>query len=322
MAAYGRVLVVCRELSWLFLGVVVDWRNLVADENVWLNQHYSEGREGRSIEKIVLHHNAGVLSVQDCWNVWQSRQASAHYQVDVNGRVGQLVHDYDTAWHSGDWETNLRSIGIEHSNSGGAAEGWPVSGATVESGAHLVAALCLAYELGRPAWGVNVFPHQSFQSTACPGVLAGGLRDAYMARAGEWYDAMAVGQDAVPSSGGGESWRLEVDGVWGAHTARRFREVLRVPLDCPWGTALEAMRYALSWQLDAYKLRAAIGREDLNGASEGEVWGAFQAWYNASGIPEGHRIAVDGVYGPETVEAVQVTLNNSWAGSRGFGVRP
>ncbi|GAA2184925.1 hypothetical protein GCM10009785_34700 [Brooklawnia cerclae] len=164
-----------------------DWDNLIADVDKIIGVHYSAGREGRSISKIVLHHNAGTLTVDQCYDVWQTREASAHYQVETSGRVGQLVNDSDTAWHSGDWETNLTSIGIEHANAT-LAPGWTISEATLDNGAHLVAALCHHYGLGRPAWGVNVFPHSQFSSTSCPGAIAGAQNAAYMARAQAYYD--------------------------------------------------------------------------------------------------------------------------------------
>lgn len=172
-----------------------DWKNLVASENRWLTRHYTPGRAGNKIDKIVIHHNAGRLSVLDCYNVWQTREASAHYQVDVNGHIGQLVHDWDTAWHAGNGAANRTSIGIEHANSGGAPD-WPISDATVENGAHLVAAICHKYGLGRPKWMVNVFPHYHFSATACPAQLARGLNSRYMSRAQAWYDAMAQGASA------------------------------------------------------------------------------------------------------------------------------
>lgn len=58
----------------------------------------------------------------------------------------------------------------------------------LDNGAHLVAALCRLYGLGRPAWGVNVFPHRRFCSTSCPGQIYGSQRDAYIQRAQAWYD--------------------------------------------------------------------------------------------------------------------------------------
>ena len=40
--------------------------------------------------------------------------ASSHYVVARNGRIIQLVHLSDIAWHAGNWRTNEQSVGIEH----------------------------------------------------------------------------------------------------------------------------------------------------------------------------------------------------------------
>lgn len=169
----------------------MDWTNLIADENWWMEKHFTPGRGGRRITKTVIHHNAGRLSIKGCYDVWQTRQASAHYQVDADGRIGQYVHDSDTAWHAANNDANATSIGIEHANSGDASS--PVTSETLEAGAHLVAAIHRHYDLGRPAWLVNVFPHNHYTSTGCPGHLAGSQNSAYMARAQAWYDAMGSG---------------------------------------------------------------------------------------------------------------------------------
>ena len=214
---------------------MVDWNGVDADVNVWINKHFSTGREGRNINKLIVHHNAGVnLSTQDCANIWQTREASAHYQVESNGRIGQLVHDWDTSWNAGDWEANLTSIGIEHANISGPPN-WDVSEATRENGAHLVAALCKRYDLGRPAWGVNVFPHDYFQSTACPGTLYGTIKggpdykDSYIRRAQQWYDAMVGGGGAAPAPAPAPaskpSGKLDVDGWLGSATWDKWASV-------------------------------------------------------------------------------------------------
>lgn len=170
----------------------MDWNNCIADKTRLLTKHYNAGRSGASIQYIVVHHNAGVnLTVDDCWNIWQNRQASAHYQVQSDGLIGQLVNDWDTAWHAGDWNANCRSIGIEHANN--CAGPWTISDQALEAGAHLVAALCKLYGLGRPTWLGNVFPHKYFQATQCPGEIAGSQNAQYMARAQAWYDAMVNG---------------------------------------------------------------------------------------------------------------------------------
>lgn len=170
------------------------WETLDADKVKIINTHFTPGRSGNPIRYIVVHHNCGNLTTEDCYNVWQTREASAHYQVEANGTVGQLVWDKDTAWHAGNWNANLESIGIEHADD--STSPWHISDATLDNGAHLVAALCKYYKLGRPQWGVNVFPHSHFSATACPASIAGNQRDAYMAKAQAYYDSMTGSKPA------------------------------------------------------------------------------------------------------------------------------
>lgn len=172
----------------------MDWENLQPDVYKLLSTHYTEGRSGATIDKIIVHYNAGDLTVEGCYSVWQTRPASAHYQVESGGRIGQFVNDWDTAWHAGDWNANITSIGIEHANKTGGY----ITDKCLDAGAHLVAALCKYYGLGRPEWLKNVFPHKYFQATACPGQIYGAQKDAYIQRAQEWYDAM-TGTKPAPS---------------------------------------------------------------------------------------------------------------------------
>lgn len=168
-----------------------DWYTVQPDVVKLMNKHFTKGRT-RKLRYITLHHMAGVGDVAQCWQWWQTRAASAHYAVAPDGEVGQLVWDRDTAWSNGDSVSNAESITIEHSNLAGAGEDWPISSKTLEEGAHLVAALCRFYELGRPQYGVNVRTHDEFYGTSCPYHLRPGHKyhDEYIARAGEWYDDM------------------------------------------------------------------------------------------------------------------------------------
>lgn len=172
----------------------MDFENLNADVNLILTKHFTQGRSGRSVNKVVVHYNAGNLTCEGCFSVWQNREASAHYQVESNGRVGQLVWDRDTAWHCGDFDQNQRSIGIEHAN---LSDG-TITETCLDTGAHLVAALCKMYGLGRPEWLVNVYPHKHFSPTSCPGQIYGSQKDAYIQRAQHWYDVMTGAISAEP----------------------------------------------------------------------------------------------------------------------------
>lgn len=188
------------------------WENLEADENLILSTHMTKGRQGCKVDKIVVHHNAGNLTARQIYDVWQTREASAHYQVAVDGRVSQHVWDTDTAWHSGDWNANLTSIGVEHADI--STDPWSISEATLDNGAHLVAALCKRYGLGRPQWRVNVFPHSDFTSTSCPASLAGDQNAAYMARAQAWYDKMTGTASAPPTVQPAESSANVLQGAY------------------------------------------------------------------------------------------------------------
>lgn len=176
----------------------MDWYNLEPDKYNLLTKHYTPGRGGARIEFVTLHHMAMVGDIDACVRVWQDREASAHYAISPTGHIGQAVNDRDTAWSNANSYSNARSISIEHSNSAGAAQDWPISPATLEAGAHLVAAICRYYKLGRPVSGktVRFHSHESGGATACPYHLRPGHKyhDNYMKRAGWWYDQMTKPQ--------------------------------------------------------------------------------------------------------------------------------
>lgn len=169
-----------------------DWLTLQPDRVKLMQKHFTPGRNGNDIQYVVVHHNAGVLSIDQIWDVWQSRAASAHYQVTSGGEIGQLVWDRDTAWHAANAWMNQRSIGIEVSNSAGAAQDWPITDTAIREAGRLIAAVCLYYRLGRPESGKNVRYHREFTTTGCPYHLAPGgkYNRALMDEARRFYDQL------------------------------------------------------------------------------------------------------------------------------------
>ena len=93
-------------------------------------------------------------------------QVSAHYGVSQDGRIVQWVNDGDTAYHCGDWDTNLRSIGIEHE----CGPEVPPTDALYAASAGLHAALAARYGIALEV-GTTVLPHRSVSPTQCPGTL-------------------------------------------------------------------------------------------------------------------------------------------------------
>ena len=260
-----------------------DWNNLIADVDKILPSglHNTAGREGHKIDFVGIHHNAGNSTIDSCYNNWLTREASAHYQVEASGRIGQLVNDKDTAWALANWSANLRSINIEHANNSGAPN-WTIFDATLDNGAHLVAAVCRYYGLGKPVWMKNVFPHSYFTITTCPGALAGSQNNAYMQRAQMYYDQMIGGISPEPTP-----------------TSSPSKPIL--PANYPWPWPLIGAHF--------------FGDIDGPMTSHGGYYKAEQKWVKAiqqalilagfvPGITDANSSWADGLFEKETVEAV------------------
>ena len=188
--------------------------------DVWApTSAFDSGRGGHSVQYIVVHHEAAVgltaASLSSMWSRMQSQ--SAHYSVDGDGVIAQHVYESDTAWACGNWTANQSSISIEHANN--STSPWTVSEATLESGAHLVAALLIKYGLGYPRWGGNVRPHKQIVATACPGELAGSQNTHYMERVCYWYEVM-TGARSTSEVG----WHTDGKGSWWYQTGESSSE--------------------------------------------------------------------------------------------------
>ncbi|MBA3348478.1 MAG: N-acetylmuramoyl-L-alanine amidase, partial [Actinobacteria bacterium] len=71
-------------------------------------------RSPQSIDRIVVHVTEGAFWGSVQWLKNPRAHASSHFIVGRGGKVVQLVHVSDIAWHAGNWNTNVRSVGIEH----------------------------------------------------------------------------------------------------------------------------------------------------------------------------------------------------------------
>ena len=73
-------------------------------------------------------------------------------------------------------------------------------------------------------------------------------------------------------------------------------------------------------------LRDAAATDTCTLAGDGvdgqATWKAFQTWWNHCDIPAGHAIPLSGACDAETIKAVQIALNHSWAGARALAVQP
>lgn len=166
------------------------------DEYLSLRQdRWTKGRGGHKIEYVTRHHMGGIGDGAQCVKWWQDREASAHAAVDRDGKRSQIIAPQDTAWSNKNSTSNYKSYSIEHSNSGGPNEGWPIADATIREGAHLAAEVCISEGLGRPEFGRNVRDHCEFTGTECPYHLRNGHKyhDAWMKYAQDHYDNLTGG---------------------------------------------------------------------------------------------------------------------------------
>lgn len=285
----------------------MDYSKLIADKQYFINRSYASGREGHDIEFIVLHHNAGVRqSTETVGNFWEGSGTSAHYQVEADGTIGQLVHDYDTAYHAGSWNANLRSIGIEHANITGPndATPWDISDATLKYGGYLTGALCYGYGLGAPAWGWNVFPHSDFSSTACPFQLRDKYRDLYMGYAVEMYNRLSGGEVAPAYAPP-------------APTTVDRREQLAKVLHCSADASDLNLRAlvlvsASDWGGNNFPCGIEFA-QDVVGTDTDGIWGENSEEAHDKTVAEVQRIlgvTVDGVVGPITATELTRVINN------------
>jgi hypothetical protein len=71
-------------------------------------------RSPTSLRSIVLHVTEGAFWGSVQWLKNPRAHASSHFIVARSGKIVQLVHVSDIAWHAGNWKVNAGSVGIEH----------------------------------------------------------------------------------------------------------------------------------------------------------------------------------------------------------------
>ena len=87
--------------------------------------NFGKRRSVATPDLIILHYTAMDTAKAACdWLCARESEVSAHYLIDENGEIFQLVLEKDRAWHAGQssWQggtdINSRSIGIEIANQG------------------------------------------------------------------------------------------------------------------------------------------------------------------------------------------------------------
>ena len=127
-----------------------------------------------TVKKITIHHMAGILTVEQCGEVFApaSREASSNYAIDNNLRVGCYVDEKDRSWASSSPINDHQAITIELANDkiGG---NWHVADAVIEKCIDLCTDICLRNDIKSLNFtgdtSGNLTMHKWFTSTTCPG---------------------------------------------------------------------------------------------------------------------------------------------------------
>lgn len=126
------------------------------------------------IDRITIHHMAGNLSVETCGNVFapSSRQASANYGIDSDGRVGMYVEEKDRSWCSSNKANDHRAVTIEVADDQGGPN-WHSSDKAMNKLVELCADICKRNGIARLNYtgdtNGNLTMHKWFAATDCPG---------------------------------------------------------------------------------------------------------------------------------------------------------
>ena len=138
----------------------IEWLGPLPESN------YSETRFGSPVTLIIDHWMNSTFDSALAHFRNPAAKVSAHFLVGRDGRIGQVVSLNDTAYHSGNFDKNTLSIGIEHEASPTMAP----TDALYAASAWLHRMLATQFDLTLEV-GATVLPHRSIVPTQCPGTL-------------------------------------------------------------------------------------------------------------------------------------------------------
>lgn len=278
-------------------------KNLIAGLNATNHVTHTKHRK----TKVTVHHNGGRLSHEGVLNVWRTRPASAHFNVDAAGTVAQYVEMNEYAWSTGSTNGNQQSISIEMCNSAIGGE-WPVSELTWRSAARL-AGWIFAKVIGVRPDSSNVVPHSYWKPTVCAGPYMARVFGEFIRVAQQAYDFFKGGGSSPthPPEEGGKSISELADeviaGKWGNNPQRAH--ALRAAGYDPAAVQAEVNRKLGGGGAPARKTNEQLADEVLRG-----LWG--------NGDERRRRLTEAGY----NYDAVQTVVNQRLGGGAPAANRP
>lgn len=160
------------SLSFPMEGVRMMSNSKLVNYTRW-SPNYSS-RDGSKIDRIVIHHMAGNLSVETCGSVFANggREASSTYGIGSDGRVGQYVDEANRPWTTSSYECDKGAVTIEVANDQIGGE-WHVSDKALAKTIDLCVDVCQRNGIPRLNYTGdktgNLRMHCWYAATACPG---------------------------------------------------------------------------------------------------------------------------------------------------------
>ena len=251
------------------------------------SNNYSTGRSGRKIEKVTIHHMAGVLSAKQCGSIFQNgnRQASSNYGIGKNGEIALFVDEANASYADANWDSNCKSVTIECSNNKTGGD-WTVSNTVLNSLINLIADIFKRNGIKKAIKGKTITWHSMYSATTCPGNY---LRSKMDYICDEVNKKLNNTTDTSDKKEEPKKHIIDVDGKWGPDTTKKAQEVF--------GTTVDGI---VTDQYKVYKSQnpGLIAFEWLDNPSTygSELIRAIQKKVGAT---------VDGHIGPETIKKMQ-----------------
>ena len=133
--------------------------------------NHSVGRRGQAIRYIIIHTVQGSYGGAVSWFRNPAANVSAHFVVrSSDGEVTQMLSENDPGWHAGNWDYNLRSIGIEHEGYVADPGRW-YSDAMYASSANLVRFFAARHDI--PLDRDHIIGHNEVPNPYVPGRFGG-----------------------------------------------------------------------------------------------------------------------------------------------------
>ena len=192
------------------------------------SNNYSTGRSGRKIEKVTIHHMAGVLSAKQCGSIFQdgSRGASSNYGIGKNGEIALFVDESNTSYADANWDSNCKSVTIETSNNKTGGD-WTVSDKVLSSLIKLITDIFKRNGIKKAIKGKTITWHSMYSATACPGNYLRSKMDYICNEVNKKLNNSTDSSDKKEEN----KHTIDEDGKWGKDTTKKAQEVFGTTID-------------------------------------------------------------------------------------------